>query len=229
MRLLNGIKLDRERSTVRLLSGTARKKGSFFEVAVEIRNGSKSDGVDLVHYKAKAILADGPVQPPLYDKDTYIDSGSYPRSIDEVYEKILFHGSGLRGIAKIISCSSSAMAAELFPAPLPDKWMKDPLRSRWIGDPLVLDSAFQMATVWCYEEKGMVSLPSYSACYRQYCKRFPSGGVTAVLEIRDATDNKMKCDFTFLDSDELVVARLTGYEAVMDASLYKAFKPQYAV
>jgi len=34
----------------------------------------------------------------------------------------------------------------------------------------------------------------------------------------------MKGDFTFLDSHDVVVAQLVGYEAVMDASLSRAFK-----
>jgi hypothetical protein len=38
----------------------------------------------------------------------------------------------------------------------------------------------------------------------------------------------MRGDFTFLDSENVVVAQLTGYEAVMNDSLLKAFKPQYA-
>ena len=106
--------------------------------------------------------------------------------------------------------------------------MKDPLRSNWIADPLVLDSAFQMAIIWCFEERGLVSLPSYSAGYRQYRDNFPLDGVTAVFEVKEVTDHKIKGDFTFLDADDVVVARLTGFEAVMDASLSKAFKSQNA-
>jgi hypothetical protein len=52
--------------------------------------------------------------------------------------------------------------------------------------------------------------------------------VTAVLEIREVTDHKIRGDFTFLDTHEVVVARMTGYEAVMDASLSKAFKSVHA-
>jgi len=52
--------------------------------------------------------------------------------------------------------------------------------------------------------------------------------VTAVLEIKEATDHKLRGDFTFLDAHKVVVARMTGYEAVMDASLSKAFKSEYA-
>jgi hypothetical protein len=72
----------------------------------------------------------------------------------------------------------------------------------------------------------MVSLPSYSASYRQYRDAFPPDGVIAVLEIKDAGGHKIKGDFTFLDAREVVVARMTGYEAVMDQSLSRAFKPE---
>ncbi len=146
--------------------------------------------------------------------------------MDEVYEKILFHGDELRGINKIIGYSSEGIIAEISSAPSPSKWMTDPLRNRWIGDPLVLDSAFQIAIIWCYEEMGKVSLPSYLASYRQYCDSFPAKGVTAILKVNEATDHIMRGDFTFLDTDNVIIARLTGYEAVFDASLYKAFKPQ---
>ncbi len=227
IRILNGIRLDQEKKLIRLLAGKARKKGQVFEVDVEIRDGIGED-MELVHSKAKAILAETLSQAPLFNMPADTDSNPYSKTMDEVYGKILFHGFELRGIKEITSLSSQSMTARLSPAPLPEKWMAEPLRSRWIGDPLILDSAFQMAIIWCFENTGIVCLPSYSASYRQYCGRFPSEGVTAVLEVRDVTNYKMKGDFTFLDSDNMVVARVDGYEGVMDASLYKAFnKPRY--
>jgi hypothetical protein len=150
----------------------------------------------------------------------------YPRSMDEAYEKILFHGSQLKGIKEVIGYSSKGMAARLSSAPEPEKWMTDPLRSGWLGDPLVLDSAYQLAILYCFEETGVVSLPSYSASYRQYSHSFPSDGVTAVLQVTELTEHKMTGDFTFLDSDNTVVATISGYEAVMDISLNNAFKPE---
>ena len=38
----------------------------------------------------------------------------------------------------------------------------------------------------------------------------------------------MTGDFILLDADSRIVAELKGYEAIMDASLYKAFKPHLA-
>ncbi|MEE8551935.1 MAG: SDR family NAD(P)-dependent oxidoreductase, partial [Desulfobacterales bacterium] len=227
MRIFHGIKLDHEKVLIRLLAGKARKKGSIFEVNVEIRNGIKND-VEVIHSRATAILKEKLEQPPSFNISKHIGSNSYSRSIDEIYDNILFHGLELRGIKEIIGYSSRGMAARISSAPSPAKWMKDPLRSKWISDPLILDSAFQMAIIWCFEEMSLVSLPSYSASYRQYRNNFPSDGVKAVLEVNEVTNRKMKGDFTFLDADDVVVAQLTGYEAVMDPSLSKAFKSQNA-
>jgi len=226
MRIFQGIKLDREKKLIRLLAGKARKKGSVYEVDVEIRNGNQND-MEMIHSRATAILTDELKTPPVFKKTNDIGSKPYSRSMDEVYDKILFHGYDLRGIQKIVGYSPCGMVARIAPAPAPAKWMKEPLRSRWISDPLVLDSAFQMAIIWCFEERSIVSLPSYSAKYRQYRTTFPSDGVTAVLEVKDVSDHKMKADFTFLDDQDVVVARLTGYEAIMDASLSKAFKARH--
>ncbi len=118
------------------------------------------------------------------------------------------------------------MIAKVAAAPSPEKWMSNPLRSTWIGDPLVLDTAFQMATIWCFEQSGAVSLPSFASQYRQYRGQFPSEGVTAILEVTDVSDHKMIGDFTFVDLDDKIVAQMFGYEAIMDDSLFKAFQPE---
>jgi NAD(P)-dependent dehydrogenase (short-subunit alcohol dehydrogenase family) len=227
MRIFHGIKLDQKKKLIRLMAGKTRKKGSIFEVTVEIRNGIK-DNRDIIHSSARAILTDKIEKPPSFDKSQYMGINGYSRTIDEIYEKILFHGLELRGIREIIGYSPRSVAARISSAPAPATWMTDPLRSKWIADPLVLDCACQMAIIWCFEERKTLSLPSYSASYRQYRDAFPTDGVTAVLEVKEVTDHKMTGDFTFLDSEDVVVARLTGYEAVMDASLSKAFKSKYA-
>ncbi len=227
MRIFQGIKLDKNKKHIRLMAGKTRKKGAAFEVDVQIRDGIK-DNIEVIHSGATAILADQLEPPPSFDLSAYIGINGYSKTIHEIYENILFHGVELQGIQEIIGYSSQSITARISSAPSPVKWMKDPLRSRWIADPLVLDSACQMAILWCFEERGMVSLPSYSASYRQYRDAFPSDGVTAVLEIKEATDHKIRGDFTFLDTHEVVVARMTGYEAVMDASLSKAFKSGHA-
>ncbi|MDF1592860.1 MAG: SDR family oxidoreductase [Desulfobacterales bacterium] len=227
MRLMKGIRLDQQKRLIRLFAGKARKDNSVYEVDVELRDGVK-DGVDVIHSRATAVLAESFSAPPLYTVPAPLSAKNYVRTREEVYEKILFHGDDLHGIREIVSCASQGMLARISTAPPPEKWMKEPFRSRWIADPLVMDCAFQMAIVWCFEEKGFASLPSYYARYRQYRKSFPVEDVTAVLEVSEASTHKMKGNFTFLDAEGVVIAQLHGYEAVMDGSLFKTFKPQLA-
>ncbi len=226
IRVLKGIRLENEKSCIRLFAGKPRKKGTVYEVEMQVRNGEKT-GRELIYSKATAVLIDQPVPLPDFKFSKAMLSKVSTRKVEEVYEQILFHGPKLRALKRIVSCSPRGMVAHISCAPVPDEWMAAPLRNRWIADPLVLDGAFQMASLWCFEEKSVVSLPSYALCYRQYRHPFPSGEVICVLEVREATNRKMRGDFTFLDADEGVVARLTGYEAIMDESLNRAFKPRY--
>jgi acyl transferase domain-containing protein/NAD(P)-dependent dehydrogenase (short-subunit alcohol dehydrogenase family) len=227
LRILKGIRLKDANHVIRIFADKANKMGRFFEVNLELRDGKKNSQ-DIIHAHAKAVLSDELMVAPEFKLSRLMLSGNYSRTVDEIYDKILFHGSQLHGIRKIISCSAEGMVAHISSAPDPREWIRDPLRSQWIADPLVLDCAFQMATLWCFEENGIVSLPSYSGSYRQYCQRFPSDNITVWLAVKEVIHRRMRGDFTFLDKNNHVIASLTGYEAIMDGSLLKAFKPQYS-
>ena len=228
LRLLNGIKLDQKKKLIRLMAGKARRNDGFFEVDVEIRNG-KVDGKDVIHSRATALLADQLPPAPKYKAfPIKQETNALDQQLSEIYDKVLFHGEGLKGIQSILSFSASGMTARLKAAPEPENWMTDPLRSQWILDPLVLDCAFQMALIWCNEQFGKRCLPSFAASYRQYQSAFPQNGVTAVWKAKKNNSAKIMGDFTFLDQNNRVIARLNGYEAVMDASLEKAFRQQNA-
>ncbi len=223
LRLLNGIKIDGHPHPVRLMNGPSVRREGLFEVPVALFNGNGCNGSGRVHSRARAILADGwpsppPAAPPLLDLEPF------PLSVAEAYGQVLFHGERLHGIRHIDGCSQRGMVARLAPAPAPGRWIRQPLRSRWVTDPLVLDAAFQMAILWCYARRDAVSLPAYAQSYRQYCRRFPSEGVTAELRVRDVTARRLEADFTFLDNQHRVVAVLSGYQATLDPSLAGAFK-----
>jgi hypothetical protein len=81
-----------------------------------------------------------------------------------------------------------------------------------------------MAIVWCFENAGVVSLPVSFKRFRQYRQSFPQDGVVAILEVKQQSGHKICGDFTFLDAEGTVVARMDDYEAIMDKSLKKAFR-----
>jgi malonyl CoA-acyl carrier protein transacylase/NADP-dependent 3-hydroxy acid dehydrogenase YdfG len=224
MRILSGIRLGKNAKLIRLLAGKALRRNGHFEVELELRNGVQ-EGKEILHSRVRAILAEGYGPPPAYRLPEALGCNHYPRSSAEIYAKILFHGRHLQGLRRIRCCTAEGMVADAAGAPAPAQWMAAPLRNTWLSDPLVLDAAFQMASLWCYEQHGCVSLPSHAASYRQYRHAFPSGEITVVLEVRASAGKKMHGDFTFLDAAGEVIARLTGYEAVMDPLLNRAFKP----
>jgi len=223
IRILNGIRLGAESKLIRLLAGKARRRDGYYEVDLELRNGVR-EGKDILHCRAKAVLAEDYRHPPSYRLPESLACNHYPRSTGEIYDEILFHGRLLHGLKLVQCCTADGMVAEVAGAPDPSQWMTSPLRNSWLCDPLVLDSAFQMASLWCYDQRGSVSLPSHAASYRQFRPTFPRAGAKIVLEVRDTTEKKMRGDFMFLDLDGEVIAQLTGYEAIMDPILNRAFK-----
>ena len=222
-RLLSGIRIEAEEKLVRLMAGKAVAAGDTRQVEVELRNGVKN-GRDVIHSRARALLMEELPSPPPYRGNGRNGSHPYPRDLKDIYGEILFHGDQLRAIRSIVYYSEQGMTAHLVGAPKPSVWMEDPIREHWTADPMVLDGAFQMAIVWCYEQTGKVCLPSYARAYRQYCQAFPPMGVTAVMTVTSVSHRKMVADFTFLDDDGQVVATLSGYEATIDQNLMHAFQ-----
>ena len=222
VRLLKGIVLDKNTKKISLMTGKTRGDGSSFSVPVEIRDGFDA-GSPVVHCRAEAILAATLPPAPVFQHPDLLKPSSPKLEVDRVYDRMLFHGAALRGIEEILRIDENGIAARLNSAPPPRQWLTDPLRSNWIGDPLVMDCAFQMAIIWSRSVCGKPSLPSYIETYHQHVERFPAGGVVAVMEVNTSSKNKLTAGFVFLDSKNRVIAKLEGYEAVMDENLERAF------
>jgi hypothetical protein len=157
---------------------------------------------------------------------TDLPSTPYRQTETGIYEQpYLFHGPVLHGIEQITSCSGKGIAAVVKAAPQPANWIRQPLRSNWLTDPLVLDSAFQMMILWSFERFGAGSLPSFAGRYRQFHETFPRNGAQVVVRITAEQSHSAIADIEFLDrNNSKLIARLEGYECVIDASLEKAFK-----
>jgi len=223
MRVLSGITLNGGSETIEVMAGKAKKNGSVFEVDVQIKTG-RDEADTRLRYAAKAVLCADFESSPTFRMPDSLASGSYAKSVKEVYAQILFHGKELAGIREIYTCNKEGIKAAVACAPAPRQWISQPLRNTWLADPLVLDTAFQLGIVWCYENTGTVSLPVSFKRFRQFRNAFPADGVGAVLEVKQQSSRKICGDFTFLDADGAVVARMEDYEAVMDKSLEKAFR-----
>ncbi len=128
--------------------------------------------------------------------------------------------------SRVEGCGERGIIARVGSAPPPSEWIQRPLRQRWLADPLVLDCSFQMMVVWSQEQHGAPSLPCHVTRYRQYQRAFPPTGVRVVVHVTRDSDLHALADIDYLDDRGQVIARLEGYECVIDPALRRAFGRQ---
>ncbi len=110
-------------------------------------------------------------------------------------------------------------------APLPDRWIEQPLRNSWFADPLALDSSFQMLILWSFEQYQAGSLPVFAERYRQYQQVFPESGVEIRVQLIEQNRSRAIANIDFIDPlNDLLVARIEHYDCVIDASLNATFQ-----
>jgi NAD(P)-dependent dehydrogenase (short-subunit alcohol dehydrogenase family) len=225
LRVLQGVTLEGQSApVVRVGAGKAVRREGFFIVPTELRS-RREDGRDVLHARAEVILASSlpaaaePAQAPLLP--------GYTVAPEELYQRgQLFHGPAMRCIEQIDGCGEAGIAGLVRAAPAPSAWQRQPLRQNWLSDPLVIDGSFQLMIVWSLEQRGAASLPCHVRRYRQYRQNrdFPADGVRVVAAIKRASDLHALADIDFLDRAGKRVARIEGYECVIDKGLERAFK-----
>jgi hypothetical protein len=209
--------------TLHVMAGKAEKRDSVYCVPVELTSSS-SDGRTILHTRAEIVLATK--LPEGIRSIVDLPATPYAQNNGVIYDQErLFHGPDLQGIEQIGGCSAKGISALVKAAPVPSTWVKQPLRNIWITDPLVIDCAFQLMILWSFERFGSGSLPSFAGRYRQFQENFPRNGAQIVIRVTGEREHGATADMEFLDrSNGKLIARLEGYECVIDPSLELAFR-----
>ncbi len=222
LRLFKGVVLrDHHPAPVSLRAGKGERRGGSLVVPVEMR-GSLGQGREIVHARALVSLVDHHSEGmPALNKPTRTDLDA---DREGIYEQILFHGPAMQAVERLEGCDDRMIAAWVSTAPSPAKWVAKPLRREWLTDPLAVDAAFQLMILWSRWTREANSLPTAVGSYRQFRRRFPTDGVRVVLAVHQASDHRATADVEFLDADGGLVARIEGYECVIDPALNQAFR-----
>ena len=224
LRICKGVVFeDNTAFTLNVMAGRAVKRESFHLVPVELSSRGANERT-VLHARAEIVLATR--LPEGIRSITELPSTPYTPQNGVIYNRErLFHGPDLHGIEQVDGCSAKGIAAVVKGAPAPASWIKRPLRSVWLTDPLVIDSAFQMMILWSFERFGAGSLPCFAGRYRQFQEAFPRDGAQVVIRVTSESAHGASADMEFLDRHTgKLVARLEGYECVIDPSLKQAFQ-----
>jgi acyl transferase domain-containing protein/NAD(P)-dependent dehydrogenase (short-subunit alcohol dehydrogenase family) len=224
LRICKGVVFeDNTAFTLNVMAGRAVKRESFHLVPVELSSRGANERT-VLHARAEIVLATR--LPEGIRSITELPSTPYTPQNGVIYNRErLFHGPDLHGIEQVDGCSAKGIAAVVKGAPAPASWIKRPLRSVWLTDPLVIDSAFQMMILWSFERFGAGSLPCFAGRYRQFQEAFPRDGAQVVIRVTSESTHGASADMEFLDRHTgKLVARLEGYECVIDPSLKQAFQ-----
>jgi hypothetical protein len=221
LRVLHGVPVEGAPPLLRVGAGKAQRRGGLWVVPVELR-GVRPDGREVLHARAEVVLA--AELPPAPDPAADPDLARMSLTPAEAYgQGVLFHGPDLHAIERVEGCGPDGITGWLRAAPAPAAWLRQPLRPRWLADPLVLDGAFQLLILWSQEHRGAANLPCLLGRYRQY-RPYPTGLTRAVAVVSHATDGLARADIDLTDEQGRLVARLEGYECVLDLALARAFR-----
>jgi hypothetical protein len=221
LRVFKGVILgEGEAITVRVGAERAEKQNGHFVVATELTSVDAT-GRRVLHAHARILLANSLAKTP--DAAPPPVLAPYQGELHRAYGEQLFHGAELQGLTEIDGCDDRGIVAMCASAPAPREWIEQPLRSRWITDPLAIDCGFQMMILWSFALRGVGSLPTEVQSYRQFVAAFPSSGARIEVRVTNVDPNRATADIDWLDASGTVLARMTGYQCVLDASLNDAF------
>jgi acyl transferase domain-containing protein/NAD(P)-dependent dehydrogenase (short-subunit alcohol dehydrogenase family) len=224
LRICKGVTFEQNATcSLHVMAGRAEKRDSLYYVPVEL-TGVGSEGRSILHARAEIVLATK--LPDGIRSIVDLPTTPYPQGSGAIYnQERLFHGADLQGIEQVGGCSPAGISAMVKAAPEPSNWLRQPLRNSWITDPLMIDCAFQLMILWSFERFGSGSLPSFAGRYRQFQESFPIHGTQIAIRVTAEREHGASADMEFLDRNSgKLIARLEGYECVIDPSLQQAFR-----
>ena len=204
---------------VRVHAAMAMRRNGQSRVTAEVR-GRRADGREIVHSRAEVILTTE--LPPAPAAEVIPVLPAYPLDPDDVYQKVLFHGPELRGIEEINGSGPAGIVVTASTAPAPAAWVQHPLRGAWLTDPLALDCVFQAMSVWCPRNAGRCRCRVLWVDIASSSARFPNGSVRVVCRVEKGNGPVVRAEIEFVADDGNLIARIDGFECVLDAKLNAA-------
>jgi NAD(P)-dependent dehydrogenase (short-subunit alcohol dehydrogenase family) len=214
LRVLNGITYPGFAArTLRIEAGDAPDRAG--DVAVSVA----SDGErSTPHYRAVVTCRPRLETPPRLDPLQLVEARPLALSIDEAYQRWLFHGPRFAGIASVEGVGDNGIVGRVR-ASSPAEMLGRHAPGSWFVDPLVIDSGLQLVILWarmCFDE---TPLPSRLRSFHRYVDVLPADLVCEALVERLPRTATLVSDIRFFDAGHRLLLRLIGMEATCSAAL----------
>ncbi|MEW5801870.1 MAG: SDR family oxidoreductase [bacterium] len=129
--------------------------------------GGRDNGDESAAHVAPSIQLDW--QPP-----ALLDARPFPMSIEDAYQKMLFHGPLMQGITEVHEIGINGIDGILVPSD-PRQLLTGSPSGDWLIDPVIMDSGLQMIILWSRTYWDMMPLPSR---FRRFRISAPLSGKT---------------------------------------------------
>jgi acyl transferase domain-containing protein/NAD(P)H-dependent flavin oxidoreductase YrpB (nitropropane dioxygenase family)/NAD(P)-dependent dehydrogenase (short-subunit alcohol dehydrogenase family)/acyl carrier protein len=129
----------------------------------------------------------------------------FPVSVAVAYDRWLFQGPALHGIAELHGMSGRGIAATVR-ASEPGRLMAAAPGDAWLLDPLLLDSAFQLVMLWARARLGMTPLPAEIRLVRRHAAVTTPTVRCEVIVKPSAGGHVLDTDIGFFDARGRILA-----------------------
>src|SRR5262249_35733263 len=162
-----------------------------------------------LHYSSVVTCRSGFEAAPRLESVRLADAHPLKMSIEEAYQRWLFHGSRFAGVTRVDAGGKDGIAGRVC-ASAPSQMLGRRAPGQWLIDPLVVDSGLQLVILWARTHLDQTPLPSRLRACRRYVDALPSEIVCeAVVErMPSGVSATLVCDIRFFDTDHRLLLRL---------------------
>jgi acyl transferase domain-containing protein/NAD(P)H-dependent flavin oxidoreductase YrpB (nitropropane dioxygenase family)/NAD(P)-dependent dehydrogenase (short-subunit alcohol dehydrogenase family)/acyl carrier protein len=205
-RFFKGIVLDEGARTIRL-DGTERERTGEW-IGIDLKTTEPSGRL---YNSARAVLAPAYEEAPRFDPAQIAGLRPFDMSVEEAYERCLFHGPCFQGITAIDGIGHQGILATV-ESISPKRCIRGKSGNEWLVDPIVLDCGLQLAIVWLRVRYDMTPLPSNIGAIRFYGSLSRAPLRCFVRTAVSGNGQTMNATILYFDEDERIVAVMENVE-----------------
>jgi NAD(P)-dependent dehydrogenase (short-subunit alcohol dehydrogenase family) len=219
VRVFKGIVLDSNSRYIRLVvnqNETNLTHPNSIEIGIALTDVEQSQKV---FYKAKVVLKQNLSDPAPFELPSHANMQTFSLSVEEAYQKWLFHGPRFQTIKCIDGISEEGMFATVLTSK-PSGSLAHVSQGHWLIDPFVLDAGPQLAILWARNYLDMTPLPSSFQAVSIFNPFHLSSSIHCHFKVLEGSRNHtVHANVFFTDNDGRLIGLIEGLEATGSKSL----------